>query len=552
MATDFYGEYLRDLAALDDFLSRRRRGGSLVEPEDPDVRRLTESLAFFSARTRVAATESLSNAVHELTNGLLDDFIYPQPARALLRARARPGLVEAANLPRGTVVRVEADDGAAAQFTTMRELTIRPLEIDRANWEPRSQGARVVLRLRAFGPSYRLDTPVSIQVSLPGGDYLRTREFFWYLETALARVGVVYDESPASDDLGQACAFSVGESLDAEDSAAAMRHEQRSVQRSGSIAKIREFFHFPQADLRFDVQLAAPSNKRTWRQAWLVLDFDAWPEGQRVNKDMFQLHTVPIENLLAGDALAFTADGTRVTFPVLPARQDRELEFHSMLEVTQERPTGVEPILPGYLAGGNESWSLERREAGELPNLRLFLPAAFIEPRLIMAKARWFQPAFEQRPLGKLVPTLQNRHVDGAQFELVGRLTPHRPSALADEPQALLHVLSRRSKWELSREDIVMMLRVLGADEDSYHAEVHTLLRQIEVVDQPADPGSAGGVRHDYRITLAEEAREVEQRALVRDYLAAVEQLVNTWSNNPATVSLTSSSRAPTSLRSVS
>lgn len=539
MAKDFYGEYLRDLAALDGFLARRHRGAHAVEPEDPDVRRLMESLAFFSARTRAAATNELRGAISQLTNGLLDDFMLPQPARLMMRVRPRLGMSEPAFLPRGTAVEVATAEAVEARFSTMRDLTIEPLELDRALCQPRNgNGVRVLLRLRAFNPRPPLSTPLSIQVSLPGGDYLRSREFFWLLERRLARVGVVYDESPAGHERGLDCRVSVGERLAGPDSAAVLSSEQRSMQRSGAIAKIREFFHFPEKELRFEVELPFPEARRVWRQAWLLLDFDEWPEGQGVNPEMFRLHMVPIENLSVGDAQPLKADGTQTCFRVSPGDDDAELAFHSLCEVSQEKPSGVELLLPSYLAATDESYSLEFEDGRrDRPMLRLQLPGAFLEPRLVSVRARWYQPSFDRRAFGKLRAKLLHRHVDGASFEIVGSLTNHRDSPLWADPTAALHVLSRRSKWELGRDDLMMLMSVLGADTDSHHGKIVPLVRRVDVRDAPATvDGNRAGVMHVYQVALADEARAPELRGLVDDYLREAERLLDTWSNNLATV----------------
>ena len=89
MSTDFYRQYLDELRALDGFVvGRSKRAGARIEPQDPDVRRLLEALAFFSARTKAAAAAELRGAIGRLTEGLLDDFVQPQPARAMLRVQA--------------------------------------------------------------------------------------------------------------------------------------------------------------------------------------------------------------------------------------------------------------------------------------------------------------------------------------------------------------------------------------------------------------------------------------------------------------------------------
>jgi hypothetical protein len=46
MDGDRYQGFLTELAALDEFFAGRRRDVGFVQREDPDVRRLLESLAF--------------------------------------------------------------------------------------------------------------------------------------------------------------------------------------------------------------------------------------------------------------------------------------------------------------------------------------------------------------------------------------------------------------------------------------------------------------------------------------------------------------------------
>lgn len=525
MATDFHSEFLRELAALDEFLARRHEGERFVEPEDPDVRRLMESLAFFSARTRAAAAAELRGAVHRLTQGLLDDFVQPQPARVLLRAIPSPRLTEPAVLPRGTRVRVETLDGEVGQFATMHELKVRPLELDRAELQLRGTGVRVLIRLRAYGPTVHIDEPLALHIDHLG-DYDASCQLFHHLSKHLRRVAVGYGDPPAPTELGQDCEFTFG----AHASSSEFADELRSQQRTGVISRIRQFFHFPGKDLVLNVELARPA--RPWRQAWLCLDLDQWPEGRALNKDMFRLFMVPIENLFSELAEPFKCDGTKSRHPIEAWRTVGDVAFHSVLGVEQELATGMDVILPGHIASGEESWDLDYDDE-QRPQLRLRLPSAFLEPRMVMVRARWYQPGFDALAVGKLDVTLHSRHVEGVDFRIQGALVPHRVSPLARDPTAMLHVLSRRSKRVLSREDIIMLMSVLGADARSFH-DVASELRHVEVSDEPAGVQGSGGVRHVYRVRLADisEAR----RGRVDDYLRCVEQLLDAWSSNPVVI----------------
>lgn len=534
MTGSFHADFLRELAALDEYLARRRGREHVVEAEDPDVRRLMESLAFFSARTREVASLELRAAVEHLTHGLLDDFVGPQPARVLVRAEPTPRLTEPALLPRGTRVRLDTLDGDVGLFSTMRALTVRPLELDRAELQLRGTGFRVLLRLRAFGPTAHVDEPLRLHIDHLG-DYLRSRQLFAHFERHLQRVGVVYGDPPAPSMAGEACGMRLGAGAPdgRADTRAAFIDTLRAQHGAGSISRVREFLHFPVKDLTLDIELARPS--RAWRQAWLCLDFDAWPEGQVVHKDMFRLFVVPIENLFSEPAKPIRCDGTQARYPILPWRVEDDVAFHSVVEVQQELATGVDLILPSYLADGEESWDLELPDADTAPQLRLRLPGAFSAPRMVMVRARWYQPSFDVLALGKLEASLQSRHVEGVSLRVQGSLASHRASPLSGDPKAMLHTLSRRSKRVLSREDIIKVMAVLGADARSHHGAAVHELRHIEVFDEPASVrATGGGLRHVYRVRLAEV--DAEQRGLVDDYLRCLGELLDAWSSNPVAI----------------
>ncbi|GEM_PF-2403839 len=544
MSTDFYSSYLRELEALDQFFAKRRDAERWVVPEDPDVRRLMESLAFFSARTRANAANELRVAVDRLTQGLLDDFVAPQPARALVEALPGPGLIDRAFLPRGTRVRLRTEEGELGDFSTMRDVTIRPLRLDQARLQVRGDGYRVLIRLRAFGPCKHVSEPLSIHFDLLG-DYERSRQLLAHFERHLKRVGVVYGDPPGPNASGAACDFAFGE-FEAEGNTAQFEAERRSQHRSGAVAKIRQFLHFPSERLRLEVALTPPESESVWHQAWLCLDLDDWPENQAINRSTFRLHMIPIENLFSEYAEPFKADGTQTRFPILPWNADPKVAFHSVLEVQQERATGLEVVLPSHLAAGEESWDFDQGMGSEPPALLLRLPQAFLEPRVVMVGAAWYQPGFDLVARGKLEPELHTRRVEGVEFRVHGSLVPHRGSPLDGDPRAMLHVLSRRAKRELSRGDLVMLMLRLGADARSYHGGVADEIGSVTLLEEPASVrNSGGGLRHIYLVGLNESAHEPERRGLVDDYLRCAELLLDAWSNNPATVRVDDKSGSP-------
>ncbi len=523
MHQGFYRDFLGELEALDDFLVRRRGPERFIQPEDPDVRRLMESLAFFAARTHEAAAAELRGAIDRLTHGLLEEFALPQPTRGLLRALPSPRLAEPAHVPRGSRVRLETSEGDVAFFSTMRDVTVRPIELDRAELQLRGgSGHRVLLRLRSRSPVVGVPEPLTLHVDHLG-DYEVSRQLFEWLRLHLRRVAVVYGDPPPPSEPGGECTFRLGVPGGVEDAAPTVA--TRSV-----IVRIREFFHFPAMDLTLDIDLARPP--RPWREAWLCLDLDAWPEGQAVNQEMFRLFVVPVENLFSELAEPIKCDGTRLHHPIRPWRVDQRVAFHSIVEVQQETRAGLDPLLPGHLARGEESYDLDHAGDQDVAQLLLRIPDALLHPRSVMVRARWFQPGFDALAVGALDATLQHRHFEGVGFRVIGRLTPHRRSPLWRDSAALLHVLSRRSKRVLSRSDIVTLMTTLGADTHGHHGDIAAEIRHIEAHDEPAGP--RGGVQHVYDVMVGDV--EPERQGLLFDFLYCVGALLNAWSNNPAAI----------------
>ncbi|HWU87366.1 MAG TPA: type VI secretion system baseplate subunit TssF [Kofleriaceae bacterium] len=525
MSRGFYDDFLTELKAVDDFLAFRT-GDAHVQREDPDVRRLVESIAFFSARTRQVAQAQLRHSMLQLARGQLDDFLAPEPARGLVQASPAGMIADTAHLPAGTLVRLTTMDGEIGLFSTMVDVTLRPLQIDLAELHLRPGGGfRLAIRIRARREIADIAEPLTVHLSYLQ-DYQASLRFHYRLRRHLLPEGgasVCYDAAPEPARPGAPCELRFGSAP-----------RKRAEPGSGSpVEALRTFLHFPAGELCFQVVLPRPA--APWRQAWLCLDLDEeWPSELVVNRDVFRLFVIPIENLVRDAALPIKCDGTRARFPILPARPDAGLALHSVIGVFQETPAGREPILPVHLASGDPSYDVEQvAEDGDAwaPQLALRLPAAFTAPRLISVDARWYQPAFDRAAAGKLDVKLQTRHVHGVELRLLGALTPHRSSALWRDPAAMLHVLSRRASRVLGRRDLTSLMAQLGADSDSHHAGLDAELLHVEAYEEPADLRRGGGLRQVYRITIGD--LDDDRLALMEDYLRCIETLLDAWSAGP-------------------
>ncbi|MCX4244134.1 type VI secretion system baseplate subunit TssF [Paraliomyxa miuraensis] len=537
MDPELYQGFLTELQALDELLLDRHRGPRHVEREDPDVRRLMEALALFTARSRHAATEAMRGAVHRLVHGHLDDLMVPQPTRGMMRAMPSSRLTDPVWLPRGTPVRVQTQDEHVGLFTTTRDLTIRPLQLDWAERQLRGRrGFRILLRVQSLGVTRQVPEPLPLSLFLDhAGDYPASLRLRSRLGRHLQAISVVYDRAPTANEAGAPCRFRLGSGAIVDPAAPRPARESPPVVlgSQGAVARIRELFHHPISEHFLDIELAEPD--RSWRQAWLCLDLDEhWPEDQVINEAMFRLFVVPIENLFSQPAEPIKADGTRMSFPVRSWSPELRASFHSVAEVSQLLESGSEAILPSYIASGRDSYEVELEGDGGEPTLRLRLPDAFVQPRVVSVLARWYQPWFDGVAVGKLAASLQTRHVEGVELKVQGDLRPHEGSPLEDDAAAMLQVMARRSKRVLSRQDIIKLMTILGADERSHHGVVAADVLDVRTREEPADRHEGGGVAYVYEVLLAE--ADEDRHALQEFYLRRMSELLDSWGSNPVRV----------------
>ena len=105
-----FEDYQHELEALETFRERYRHLYPFagLERDDPDVQRLLEGLAFFTARTRRAADRALAGYERRALEQVFPHLCTPLPSMAMLTVDATDRLVEARTLPAGTEVAVSA------------------------------------------------------------------------------------------------------------------------------------------------------------------------------------------------------------------------------------------------------------------------------------------------------------------------------------------------------------------------------------------------------------------------------------------------------------
>ena len=106
MNDSLYNSFLEELNALEKF--RMSYSGiyssDLLGRDDPDVKRLIEAMAFFSARTRLSALHNIRRTQERLFEQYFSFLLTPLPGTALLQCEIGGRFTEPVLLPKDSEV----------------------------------------------------------------------------------------------------------------------------------------------------------------------------------------------------------------------------------------------------------------------------------------------------------------------------------------------------------------------------------------------------------------------------------------------------------------
>lgn len=523
----FQSLFLAELAALDAFAAAREEERGLpLGREDPDVRRLLEALAFFSARTRAAAAEGMREAIRRMANAVLDELVTPMPAAAMLQVTTDDRMVDPVTLPRGTLVRAALPDGRAAIFAIERTLRILPLRgVEKATIREGTGKRWLEIRICARAPLrevFEIDLFVR-RLS----DYRASLALLDALEQHVTRATAVFDP----DERGE----------DAREMPAALRFgapppslvdDELEV---GPLGRTRAFFHSPERDLFLCVRLPSPG--APFRAVVLKLELDdGFPDDIVPTRENFIPFVVPMVNRWAEPADPILCDGTRDAYSIrIAAGPLDEVRLTSVRAVYEVGDKGLMPILPASLARGGDAWEVEGVEDGA-PRLLVKLAGAFTKPRKISVDGLWSQPGLWGTAPGHSQLALRQRHLAGVGLRLLGELRGPGPSPLAANPERVLDILARRSRPIASARDLTGLLEILGASGQSLYRDMPALIASLNVREAPDTSRAGGGIKQVYSIGLA--PRPPEDAPLLRAFSRQVAAVLDAWVDNAVEVEM--------------
>jgi len=516
-----YKAFLEEMNELDNFrlIYASMHPGVHLEREDPDVRRLTEAMAFFSARTRLAGLRNINATILRFFQQFFPYMLTPLPSATIAQAAPTRQLSEKTVFPMGTELSISPDSGGTAIFRTICDLAVLPVLQTRFSvLALPSRGFRIIL---GFTSAYaRNDEIGTLSFFINNMNNLEASALILFnLKRHLKGLSVVFDEKADEFSPGEPCEFSFG-----------MQNSEYDDEHP--LERERFFFHFPWTDLYLNVKVVQPP--RAWREFSLCIDLDhEWPKSLVLNQDLFQLFTAPVVNLRNDMAQPLTCDGTKEKYSITHPNVRHGFALHSVRGIYEVTEKGMAFVKPGVLSGAAPSYETEEfvdSRGISRTNLLLHYPEAFENPKTIAVEARWYQPWFREKISESLKIAPFSHTAAGIRWGLQFEPVPHQGSISHESTGAFLHYFTLTSKEALDRDDIIDILKAMGVMDRFMFKIIGELLAEVRVEKgRSRDTQSAGLLKHKY--TLYFRNYSENQEPLIEMLACHLEKIIADWSS---------------------
>jgi len=482
--------FLSELEALEKFrisYSGQHPNAPLAR-EDPDVRRLIEAMAMFTARTRLAGQRNIGQSLLRIFRQQFPFLTSPVPAMAILRATPTRRYVDMTEIPSGTEVQLSKTSPSGEEtlfhFRTLAKLNVRPLELEAVDIvRVRGQGYKLLLRFTT--PFARTEDVGDIRLHVSQlDDLFSSSTVFYELKAHLKQATVIYSDKVREDTRGAPCDVHFdaprGEPYDLE----LFEHP---------LQRARAFVNFPQQALFLEVRGIHPP--RNWTVFTLCLEVDeGWPTELRLTPDAFELHAVPMVNIRKDPASPVEYDATKDEHALVHPDRASRFVAHSVIGAFRMTDDGMDPLAPSVLGSGGAGYDVVAAGSGEERRLSVLLniPGAFMSPERVLVETMWHQPRIAGTRGDELRVKLGDRFVDGVSWSCLGSIAAPVDSALADDRDGLLQLLAIKSQRFLGLAELVVLLRALGADQVRLFSKLVSALAFVNVTPKPFARRSSG------------------------------------------------------------
>jgi len=479
-----FRSYLDQMQALNEFvlsyhISHKFSGlKTSYSNEDPDVLRLLESLAFFSARTHNKALTNVKSYRDRLYQQLFPYFLTELPSCGVLRGVTTGLLLEPSFLERGTEFVLRADNDAEYFFQTRADLTLFPIRLSSVSTElSETSGLKLHMRFNAIHTLYTAPDPLTLFLDYIG-DTQASFRILGFFKEHLRGVKIAYSESTRADIPSSTHWLSVEHpsygplplTLEQNDDLHPIENE-------------RLYFNDPRDELFIHVKLPQPELGCNS----FIIEFEfseSWPRGLVVNKDIFQINCVPIINIRRSQATPITSDGTLSKFPILPSTEDESFTFLKAIGVYQINDEGLVPITPGIISSLHCCYEIDAQSiwvnGRPYSYLLLHYPKAFEDPVVVCVDALWYQsnyPSDRDRPCRFI---LYSRTLSGVTWDwAVLPSIETSTDAQHDKSEQMLNILQIVHKQFYSLNDIQTILDIIGCTQSNFFKDLCRSLTEV-------------------------------------------------------------------------
>jgi type VI secretion system protein ImpG len=488
-------------------------GQAPVEYDDPDVKHLTEAMAAFMAKGRMAGKQQIDQLHKRVFQQLLPYIASPVASMGLVQANTRY-LTEATEIKAGTAFSVISDDDERAQYRSLSTMPLRPISIERAGYQPNSSSSddsvsQLLLTIKAHTrvPGQLEHLPLYLTVN---NNFSLSLQLKHMLKERLIGVSATFDE-------GQKISgrFVFGQ-CEPQSNPNNVKTATGEIQTSDlhPIEGIRRFFQLPHQENYLNLYFDDPPQQ--WSRCELVLSLNkTWPKQPKFSAELFQLGVISIENIIQEQAAAFNYDATQSAHPVRPPATAADLGMLKCLGVYQGAIKNRDLLRPGILKGGNGAYELHYQRNAH-PLIDIQLAEAFTKPVKISLDALWHQPGFSQHLWKKLSVRTLHLDIPGLHCKVFTPPVPYVPFS-DNSPHSLMELSLLKNKDVLSLEDVLFILETFGSVFRREFRLVKPLLKSLNIHHQV----NYCFELHDYSAQLL---------PLLNTFLAKLEALLNLWS----------------------
>ncbi|MEJ1337886.1 MAG: type VI secretion system baseplate subunit TssF/IglH [Candidatus Sedimenticola sp. (ex Thyasira tokunagai)] len=392
-------QYLQQLQGLETFRQAYQEvfPTAALERDDPELKRLTEAIAYCTAHAQHSAHCALQSHHQTLVEHIHPYMVSPLVAKTIVQVIPDAKLQQSYELAPGCRFELNSEEQSSADFVTCMPLTILPLQYHQ--FELASQGSnrlKLTLGFNGFVTMEQQSPEIPIYLNVLN-DLNATLALYNALiaDDVVAELYFEGEQTPRSCQLGhKSCQFRP---------------------RMHPIETIRNALHFPYAQFFVYVRLLETPAK--WRSFNLVLSIKSQQSLQNINQDCFRPFCTPMINLSQRNAQNIWCDGTKSQYPLLNEYLTEDAAIHSVLGVYQQLNEQKTPLIPSVVHQGNNTFALLTGTKNRL-QIDLSIADAFTNPRYVIIDALWYQPNFSRVLWQKLTVMPYDIDIPGVQWQL--------------------------------------------------------------------------------------------------------------------------------------